>query len=341
VHEQAAFSLSAGHFLGGIECDGVMYNGAATARDRDRLRQEVLEQLGWKLIRVWSPLWYQNKEVQIKRIFDFVEEQKKRVKERKPRLAEDSNVATTSTEQADTKRISEVAAEIAVGVDGPPAGELASCRSPADSMLAEKISIKRAPLPVYSLTPVKVLGDAEAFKGSSDEDVLATIRTVLDYEAPIHLEDLRNRVASHWRIARIGSRVSKRIDVLIDSIIKNEGASLKGEFVWNAGQKEVAARTRKIKGETFSAESLPPEELDAFIVHVLSDGKSKDKDQIVACVAKAIGFGKASQALTERIRPRIQFMLETSVLEPCSTGVRLATPNPGPPPYAVAINSPL
>lgn len=46
-----------GRFLLGIEFDGPMYAQAATARDRDRLRQEVMERLGWKLHRIWGLSW--------------------------------------------------------------------------------------------------------------------------------------------------------------------------------------------------------------------------------------------------------------------------------------------
>jgi len=46
-----------GRYLIGIECDGAAYHSASTARDRDRLRQTVLESLGWQLERVWSTDW--------------------------------------------------------------------------------------------------------------------------------------------------------------------------------------------------------------------------------------------------------------------------------------------
>jgi very-short-patch-repair endonuclease len=45
-------------FVLGIECDGPAYRNAATARDRDKLRQSVLEGLGWKLLRLWSTDWW-------------------------------------------------------------------------------------------------------------------------------------------------------------------------------------------------------------------------------------------------------------------------------------------
>jgi transcription elongation GreA/GreB family factor len=47
-------------FVLGVECDGVSYHSAKSARDRDRLRQEVLEHLGWKLHRIWSTDWFNN-----------------------------------------------------------------------------------------------------------------------------------------------------------------------------------------------------------------------------------------------------------------------------------------
>lgn len=48
----------AGTFLAGIVCDGGAYQRAATARDRDKIREQVLENLGWQLFRVWSPDWW-------------------------------------------------------------------------------------------------------------------------------------------------------------------------------------------------------------------------------------------------------------------------------------------
>ena len=49
-----------GRYLLGIECDGATYHSAKSARDRDRLCQEVLERLGWKISRIWSTDWFSN-----------------------------------------------------------------------------------------------------------------------------------------------------------------------------------------------------------------------------------------------------------------------------------------
>jgi very-short-patch-repair endonuclease len=51
-----------GRYLAGVECDGATYHSAATARDRDRLREIVLNGLGWRIRRVWSTDWWMDAE---------------------------------------------------------------------------------------------------------------------------------------------------------------------------------------------------------------------------------------------------------------------------------------
>ena len=50
-----------GRYLAGIECDGANYHSSAVARERDKIRQSVLEGLGWTLVRIWSIDWWNNK----------------------------------------------------------------------------------------------------------------------------------------------------------------------------------------------------------------------------------------------------------------------------------------
>ncbi|WP_146091613.1 DUF559 domain-containing protein, partial [Xanthomonas arboricola] len=45
-------------YLAGVECDGATYHRSATARDRDKLREQVLRGLGWDIVRVWSTDWW-------------------------------------------------------------------------------------------------------------------------------------------------------------------------------------------------------------------------------------------------------------------------------------------
>ncbi len=47
-----------------IECAGATYHSSKNARDRDRLRQEILERMGWRFYRIWSTDWFRNNEVE-------------------------------------------------------------------------------------------------------------------------------------------------------------------------------------------------------------------------------------------------------------------------------------
>lgn len=60
-------------FVAGIECDGVSYVSAKTARDRDRLRKTILSNMGWSMYRVWSTEWYNNPEIEEKKLIEFID----------------------------------------------------------------------------------------------------------------------------------------------------------------------------------------------------------------------------------------------------------------------------
>ncbi len=58
----------------GIECDGATYHSARSARDRDRLRQEVLQTLGWQIHRIWSVDWFRDPRGETERVVRRISE---------------------------------------------------------------------------------------------------------------------------------------------------------------------------------------------------------------------------------------------------------------------------
>lgn len=65
-----------GRYLMGIECDGATYHSAKSTRDRDRLRQSILERLGWRIRRIWSTDWYKNPTAALSPILNELDELK-------------------------------------------------------------------------------------------------------------------------------------------------------------------------------------------------------------------------------------------------------------------------
>jgi transcription elongation GreA/GreB family factor len=67
-----------GEFLAAVECDGATYHSSHSARDRDRIRQTILESLGWKdrIWRIWSTDWFYDPRRESERLFSFLEERR-------------------------------------------------------------------------------------------------------------------------------------------------------------------------------------------------------------------------------------------------------------------------
>lgn len=72
-------------YVAGVECDGAAYHSSRSARDRDRLRQEILERLGWTLYRIWSTDWYQNPNAERERLKLFLDKRMAFLKAQPPR----------------------------------------------------------------------------------------------------------------------------------------------------------------------------------------------------------------------------------------------------------------
>ena len=62
-----------GRYVLGVECDGAMYHSARSARDRDRLRQSVLEDLGWRIHRIWSPDWVSRRDTELLKLQEAIQ----------------------------------------------------------------------------------------------------------------------------------------------------------------------------------------------------------------------------------------------------------------------------
>lgn len=107
-----------GRYLMGIECDGATYHSAKSARDRDRLRQEILERLGWRIRRIWSTDWFKNPKGQIDPIIQELNALKTKTSvDDKPEVVEpekiDAIVESVEREEREVKNANDSAATLA------------------------------------------------------------------------------------------------------------------------------------------------------------------------------------------------------------------------------------
>ncbi|MBN4048223.1 AAA family ATPase [bacterium AH-315-O15] len=82
-----------GEFLMGLECDGMSYHSSPSVRDRDRLRQEILESKGWFIHRIWSTSWFHARTAEIERLSKVIEQRLATERRAAPPLSQESTTA--------------------------------------------------------------------------------------------------------------------------------------------------------------------------------------------------------------------------------------------------------
>jgi Protein of unknown function (DUF4011)/REase_MTES_1575/AAA domain len=92
-----------GEFLAAIECDGATYHRGWSVRDRDRIRQEILESLGWrgKIHRIWSTDWFFNPLSEKNRLRSFLEERRRLSPRDEPIGSEEGHDSPDTTAKSD------------------------------------------------------------------------------------------------------------------------------------------------------------------------------------------------------------------------------------------------
>ena len=279
-----------GRFVCGIECDGVAYHSSETARDRDRLRHQVLEARGWTLLRVWSTDWFKDRAGQVDRIVRLVEEARQRARDR-----------VTPAEPAESTSPDE---------------------SPVGATVERKVATDEYERPVaspYTLTEGEGRYAGRELLAEPPATLATAVATVVETESPVHIEDVIARVAGMWD-TRAGTRIQARIAEACMLAERQRLVERRGEFVWHPGR-EAVVRSRA--GTRMPAERIAPEEYRAAIMMVLASGRGFARPALVTEVRSVLGFARTSAALDEAIGFALDALLAEGALGEGSTGVRL------------------
>ena len=290
-----------GRFLCGIECDGVAYHSSETARDRDRLRQQVLELRGWRIYRIWSTDWFKDRAGQIERIMGLIETARVEV------AAE----AAAHELRAQESALRDESASAGTGISGVPVQPLITEPPYVRPVAAAYI--------VASAAGQYVGTDLLETPISSIARVVSHVITV---ESPVHVTDVVLRVAGVWE-SRAGSRISARIMEALRATCMAGLASRRGDYCWSTSEDAVPRSRAAVK---IPGERIAPEEYDATIQLVLGNGHGFARSQLMTEVRAVLGFGRTGPALEEAIASAIDRLMAQGVLGESSTGLRMRKP---------------
>lgn len=192
-----------GMFAIGIECDGYQYHSAPAARDRDRLRDQILTGLGWRLHRIWGTAWYRDRATEEARLRAAIEEA----------IAAPLNQRTKNVAAIERPVVETEKAEIAT----------------APTWTAE-----------YQFAPAcQIPRWVDPGEPGSHLHMVDAIETLVEHEGPIHLDIAHERLREWWNIGRIGSNIRNNIRRAVQA----SRAVHDGDFLTLPGREITQVRT--------------------------------------------------------------------------------------------------
>jgi very-short-patch-repair endonuclease len=282
-----------GRFVIGVECDGASYHSSATARDRDRIRQQILEKLGWKIHRIWSPDWVTRNETEVNRL-------------------------KAAIETALKDRAQSLPASLSITSNGPVASELPIVVEKEIPNIDERVVI-----PGWVKTYQVCRPRAPQVRGLQfhDPDALPVLKRMLsqiiDVEGPVHKDVAATRFAEAWNLDRVGERMMNAVKSAWRSLSREKLLRIQGEFLWPAAESfQAVVRQPNIDDNQSrrSIEEIPQEEIALAMKNLVRDSLSIERDQLLVLVARIFGFERAGNHIQKTLAKAFDDLVEDGQL---------------------------
>ena len=277
--------VNPGSFLLGVECDGATYKDSSSARDRDRLREQVLKQLGWRIHRVWSPAWVSRRDSEIRR------------------LKEDLEQSQQSQIEKDTLK-----PVIDVKADMTPHTDVQKNQFSG----IEKFAV---PYKTYSLKAtfnpyIKVPSANAAYNSKQKnefhypenrENQTKLLADLVQNEGPVHFDYAIERLAQTWGIKQATPQISHAVQEALRNLQREQKVVIKGSFLWPPTLNETPLRVpmQGIPESKRKAKYITPEEVEAAMKLVAQYALGISQDSLIAETAKVFGLNHSAQDAKE------------------------------------------
>lgn len=263
-----------GQYLVAVECDGSAYHSALWARERDRLRQGILENLGWVFHRIWSTDWFYNRKGEVERLRRALEAAK--------------SLAETGIRVQGSNSGIRAAAVLQIPDDGGDALDIQHLALKAPAYLRANFSVKASLQPHEA--PLNFLNEI--------------VTKIVAIEGPIHEDEVARRVTTVFGLSRAGGRIVEATNRAIRSVC-GAGKPLRkqGPFVLTEAHLEnPPVRDRSDEtGSLLKAEYLAPIEISAAAKQIVKESGEMLTEDLTRAVARLLGFQRVGPDLYEAI----------------------------------------
>jgi very-short-patch-repair endonuclease len=294
-----------GAYLLGVECDGASYHSARTARDRDRLRASVLESLGWRLHRVWSTDWWQDRE----RTLGVLEAAIEKARVDGPRARERTRSAVVpEVSEGESPFVAGDGASVGPGrvtsLPSPPGGFAPPPPQPSDApSLPNQKPYEPAP-------PLPDRRARDLHASSSDALLLEDIAQLVRHEGPMTLFGLMSDLLPTWGVGRATERVRNRITRLVAR--GGPGFRVEDEVFWpDAIDRDVWREFRVPTDDPASRrtiEEIPLEEAANAAEALLAIHVAIPRGDLVRETARLLGFGRTGARVEDHLERALDLL---------------------------------
>jgi hypothetical protein len=252
-----------GQYIAAIECDGATYHSALWARERDRLRQDILENLGWQFHRIWSTDWFHRRDSEIRRLAAALE------------------TARQAAGQGIKVRGANIGREVVEGnVEEPEAAPIV-------------IDDSRLTVPAYQRADIRLQSAVEPHEAPIRQ-LAGLVSRIVEIEGPIHSDEVARRVSAAFGKARTGSRITDATLAALKHAKRQapDGVRPIGDFWLTGPQAEnPPVRDRSAEsGTLLKATTLPPMEIAAAARLIASESGEMPPEDMVRAIARLMGF---------------------------------------------------
>ena len=263
-----------GQYLMAVECDGAAYHSAIWARERDRLRQDILENLSWRFHRIWSTDWFHHRAREIERLKQALELARARI---------NTGIRVRGANHASARQVIETPDE--------------------EQPSAITIDHLQLSAPAYVRAEIKVNAQCEPHEARLDQ-LAELVAGIVAIEGPIHIEEVARRITFAFGRTKAGNRIldathaAARYALRKDPSLKQDGKFLMTDA--QAAAPPVRDRSAETGG-VLKAAYIAPSEIAAAAAQVQKDSGELFGDDLVRATARLLGFQRVGSDLSVAI----------------------------------------
>jgi hypothetical protein len=280
---------NSGSYLLGIEFDGATYQSSNSARDRDKLREQVLKHLAWRIHRIWSPAWVARRDSEIRRLADALEEAHKFQLE----------AEAPSTDLAPEEHNDDSAQEVDVQKVQFSGIEKIGVPYKVHALKTEFNPYVRMPFPRHGWVV-----RANEFHFQENRQLQSRLlEELVNEEGPIHFDYAVRRLAAVWGLKRSGPRIVQAVREALNLLLRDRKVIIKGHFLWPTDLQEISVRlpVPSVPESKRIIEHIPPEEIENAIKLIAQYALGISAESLIAETVKVFGFSHGGEKSRKRI----------------------------------------